>query len=187
MRIIAGKYKSRRIQSSVSSNNCRQTVKSNFRPTTDRARETLFNILASKIDFEGMKCLDLYAGTGSFGFESLSRGASACVFVDNSSKSGNLILQTADELRCREQTKFLNRDVMSFLKTNSEEFDIIFADPPYNHEDYYQLANEMLNHTSVASVIEYRLSQNLDKLSNEGFEVISRNVGVTNFKIYIVN
>ena len=125
MRIIAGKYRGRKLKSPPSL----QT-----RPTSDRLRETLFNILAPRI--EGARFLDLCAGSGAVGVEALSRGAEHVTFVDLSRKicrliEGNLAALKIDDdefdVVSSDQSKFLRRAV----KTQAEPFDVIFFDPPY--------------------------------------------------------
>lgn len=134
MRIIAGKYKSRKINSLPE----RKSGKLNsFRPTLDRSRETLFNVLTNLYDFENAECLDLFAGTGSLGFESLSRGASKCTFIDLSSDAADIIQKTAEELKCDSDIIIERTKAESFIKENAgKEFNIIFADPPYDYNDY---------------------------------------------------
>jgi len=125
LRIIAGKYRRRKLKSPPSL----QT-----RPTSDRLRETLFNVLAPRI--EGARFLDLCAGSGAVGIEALSRGAEHVTFVDLSRKictliEGNLAaLKIEDDefdVVSSDQSKFLRRAV----KTQAEPFDVIFFDPPY--------------------------------------------------------
>lgn len=186
MRIIAGKYRSRKIHSAVPDTNCIQLKRSGFRPTSDRARESLFNTLNNRIDFKDMKCLDLFSGTGSFGFECLSRGAESCVFVDNSKKVPGIIEKTADELGCNDNIEIVSGDCLTFLKRDGGYFDLIFADPPYDYEHYKEISNEILRRDFIASIIEYGLPDSLHGLSvNEDIEVIDKKIGVTNFKIFI--
>ena len=125
MRVIAGKYRGRKLKSPPS-------IKT--RPTSDRLRETLFNILAPRI--EGTRFLDLCAGTGAVGIEALSRGAARVIFVDQSRKMSTLVtanvesLEVADtetEIVAAEASEFLRRHI----KHQAEPFDIIFFDPPY--------------------------------------------------------
>lgn len=125
MRIIAGKFRGRQLKSPPSL----QT-----RPTSDRLRETLFNILAPR--FEGARFLDLCAGTGAVGIEALSRGAAHVFFVDQSRKMCALIEANVQALKIDEReidivtaeaTKFLGQHV----KKGEQPFDIIFFDPPY--------------------------------------------------------
>jgi len=125
MRIIAGEYRGRKIKSPPSL----QT-----RPTSDRLRETLFNILAPRI--AGARFLDLCAGTGAVGIEALSRGAAAVTFVDQSQKMATLIKENCDALAIDEaRFELVTADVSDFLRRYARKatlpFDIIFFDPPY--------------------------------------------------------
>src|SRR2546423_3692939 len=129
MRIIAGKYRGRRLKSPLSL----QT-----RPTSDRLRETLFNILAPRI--EGARFLDLCAGTGAVGIEALSRGATHVTFVDKSRKMCVLISANADALEIDEsKLEIVNAEATAYLHSRNmkQPFDIIFFDPPYvaNYEE----------------------------------------------------
>lgn len=134
MRIIAGKFRGRRLKSPPGA----QT-----RPTSDRLRETLFNILAPRI--EGARLLDLCAGTGAVGIEALSRGASHVTFVDQSRKMCGLIEANLDSLEVaaddREVVVATAFDYLRRLVKNSgPAFDILFFDPPYA-SDYDALLN----------------------------------------------
>jgi 16S rRNA (guanine966-N2)-methyltransferase len=100
------------------------------RPTSSKTREALFNILA----VEGFKVLDLYAGTGSIGFEAISRGASSVVMVDISSKLLQTIKETAEKWRVAEKVICHRNDVFRFAESLQEKFDLIFADPPFGKE-----------------------------------------------------
>src|SRR5437870_2788529 len=125
MRIIAGKYRGRKLKSPRSL----QT-----RPTSDRLRETLFNILAPRI--VGAQFLDLCAGSGAVGIEALSRGASHVTFVDQSRKMCGLIETTLSALEFDEsEIEVVVSEASEFLqrraRKQSERFDIIFFDPPY--------------------------------------------------------
>lgn len=125
MRIIAGAYKGRNLKSPPSMN---------VRPTSDRLRETLFNVIAPRI--QDARFLDLCAGSGAVGIEALSRGASHATFVDRSRRSCALIELNLELCRvpedqqviyCSEATEFLRQ-------TKSEIWDIIFFDPPYKND-----------------------------------------------------
>jgi 16S rRNA (guanine966-N2)-methyltransferase len=121
LRIIGGKYRGRRI-----------TPPSDFsaRPTTDFAREGLFNILNNRVDFESIDVLDLFSGTGSISYEFASRGASSVHLVEKDKRHINGIRKILRELE-EENVKTIHIDVRAYLKTCSVKYDIIFADPPY--------------------------------------------------------
>ncbi len=129
MRIISGNLKSRII-------NVPKSVK-NLRPTTDRARETLFNILSSRFDIEGKNILDIFCGSGSLGIECLSRGSARCAFVD---LYPDTVKKNIEALSLGDSSTIVKGDAVRFLKSaRTDEFDLIFADPPYEYKDYDRL------------------------------------------------
>jgi 16S rRNA (guanine966-N2)-methyltransferase len=99
-----------------------------LRPTPDRVRQTLFNWLGQNL--HGLKCLDLFAGTGVMGFEALSRGASHVVLVENSDLAYKSLLSNRDLLGASD-AHILKVDAMSYLAQSQDVFDVIFLDPPY--------------------------------------------------------
>ena len=121
MRIIGGKYKGRRI-------NPPSNIKA--RPTTDFAREGLFNVLNNRVDFESIDVLDLFSGTGSVSYEFASRGASAVHLVEKDFNHISGIKKILKELNIR-NVKPIHIDVRAYLKACSVKYDIVFADPPY--------------------------------------------------------
>lgn len=134
VRIITGKYKGRIL---------RVAKGDDVRPTADRVKETLFNILSSRLDFEEFVVLDLFAGTGSLGFEALSRGAKKIIFVDNSRKALQIIKENAERLNCVDKILIVNDDALSFIEHSKEKFDLIFADPPYMYPQLDMLVNKI--------------------------------------------
>lgn len=120
LRIISGKWRRRQIQF---------ISDSAIRPTTDSARETLFNWLGSTVN--GARCLDLFAGSGALGFEALSRGAEFVVFVD---KVRNTVRSIEDNCHTLETAQYaaVMTDALDYLKNSQERFDIVFIDPPFN-------------------------------------------------------
>ena len=124
MRIISGKYKGKRLQA---------PKKLPVRPTTDMSKEALFNILNNHYDFEAIRVLDLFAGTGNISFEFASRGVQNIVSVDKDYGCVKFISAVAGELDMNIRT--FKEDAYKFLEKNKLRFDIIFADPPYNFED----------------------------------------------------
>lgn len=122
MRITGGKYRGRVL---------RIPVNLNGRPTTDFAREALFDILSNRIDFENVEVLDLFSGTGSISFEFASRGAKAVHLVEFNRNNINIIRQNIRHFNIN-IIKPVRLDVRDFLKICSYRYDIVFADPPYD-------------------------------------------------------
>lgn len=129
MRIISGKLKGRKFK-----------VPSNFpvRPTTDFAREGLFNTLQNRIDLQETRLLDLYTGTGSISLEAWSRFCTSIVAVDEHHGCIRFLQKLCEELGIQE-IKAKRADAEEFLKRSDDEFDLIFADPPYAFGRYYEL------------------------------------------------
>ncbi len=111
------------------------------RPTTDKVKESLFNII--QFDVEGSSFLDLFAGSGQIGIEALSRNARQVVFVDKSKKSVEVIKQNLKTTGFEKQAVVLNSDSLAFLQRRNEKYDIAFLDPPYS-TGLLQKALEML-------------------------------------------
>jgi 16S rRNA (guanine(966)-N(2))-methyltransferase RsmD len=122
MRIISGKYRGRVFDPGKSFH---------ARPTTDFAKESLFNILANHFDFEELKCLDLFAGTGSISYEFISRGCKEITIVELNFKHLQFIKSVLSELS--EIAKVYRADVFKFLENHRVKYDLVFADPPYDH------------------------------------------------------
>lgn len=120
-RIISGQHKGRRL---------RAPKNLPVRPTTDRAKEALFNILTNQIDLTNSHLLDLYAGTGSISYEFLSRGGQTSTAVDKHRGCLAFINETAHQLKLPIQT--IQSDVTSFLEKNKQPFEFIFMDPPFS-------------------------------------------------------
>lgn len=120
MRIITGSARGKKLQSLEGER---------VRPTPDRVKEALFNII--QFDLEGRRVLDLFAGSGQLGLEALSRGAREAVFVDSSRDSVSVIEKNIEATGFEKQAKLVNSEAVSFLSRNPEPFDIAFLDPPY--------------------------------------------------------
>lgn len=166
MRIIAGKYRGRVIKSPPN-------LKT--RPTSDRLRETLFNVLNSFID-EDTRFLDLCAGTGAVGIEAISRGANFVTFVDKSRKICGLIEENLDALEIPEtQTEIICSSAEKFVsKEKNNYWDLVYFDPPYQN-DYLEVLREvaaddsnLLNENSIL-IVEHHAKNDLpDTLSEIG-------------------
>ena len=121
MRIISGYYKGRKIQPTGLP----------VRPTTDMAKEALFNILNNLVDYEDSMVLDLFAGTGNISFEFLSRGSKSVISVEHDLNCVRFIKNTAEKLEI-DNISVLKMDVFKFISNGLGKYDIIFADPPYD-------------------------------------------------------
>ncbi len=122
MRIIGGIYRGRVFTPGK---------KFNARPTTDQAKEGLFNILENRYDFSELKILDLFSGSGSIGYEFVSRGAKQVTFVEKNKGHLHFIREVVEKLKIENAT-IVHDDVFRFLKRGEETYDLIFSDPPYD-------------------------------------------------------
>ena len=132
MRIIAGTYRGRTLI----------TVPDlSLRPTTDRVKQTVFDILSNRIDLNGIKVLDLFSGSGSLGLEAISRGAESVTFIEKSPKSMAVLKKNADTLGCSDRCTLYQADVFWYLKNAHRLYDLVFADPPYRLEAIGDIPN----------------------------------------------
>lgn len=160
------------------------------RPTQDRIKETLFNILQS--DIPGCRFLDLFAGSGAIGIEAASRGASQVVFLENNPKAAEIIRTNLKNTHLEDQSMLCQGDLFSILpglSSREKVFDIIFMDPPYNHEYEKQvlslLANSSLADEYTLIIVEASLNTRLDYLSELGYELVREKKYKTNKHIFI--
>ncbi|GAB4370274.1 MAG: 16S rRNA (guanine(966)-N(2))-methyltransferase RsmD [Calditrichia bacterium] len=127
MRVIAGKYKGQRLYSAKNQS---------IRPTTDRVKEYIFDVLRDFVI--DVSVLDLFSGAGSLGIEALSRGAAKVTFVDNSYNSTKILRKNLERLRVQEPYTIVRKNVLTFLRQKKEPFDLIFADPPFKWNHYIE-------------------------------------------------
>ena len=177
MRIISGEHGRRRINPPA---NMPHT-----RPTTDVAKEGLFNIVSNNLDIEELKTLDLFGGTGSISYELASRGAKDLTIVEKDSKMYEFIKKTANELKLV-NFNVLKMDVFRFIEQCVSKFDFIFAGPPYalgNIDDLPRLIFEkqLLNNKGWF-VLEHTPKNDYKKFP---FYTTERNYGTTVFSIFI--
>lgn len=175
MRIIRGKYGRRRFD-----------VPKNItaRPTTDFARENLFNVIENLTDIDGKSVCDLFAGTGAVSWEFVSRGASKVVAVEQAPVQSAFIMAVKEKLG-DSVLRLIKGDVFKYIKKATESFDIIFADPPYDHARFSEIPTLILNsglineHTIV--IVEH--SKNHDFTGLPGF-TRQLTYGSVNFSIF---
>ena len=178
MRIVSGIYKSRRFE-----------VPKNFkaRPTTDFAKENLFNVIGNLIDLEDAVALDLFAGTGNISFEFLSRGCKEVICVEKDPVHHAFIQKVGKELKT-EDLIAIKGDVFTFLNSCKQTFDVIFADPPYALKDLAKvpelvLSGNLLNPEGVF-IMEHPKEYDFSGLP---FFYQKRIYGAVNFSIFIHN
>lgn len=139
MRIISGTYRGRRLS---------PPKNITARPTTDFAKESLFNLLNNRMDFEGIDMLDLFAGTGGIGLECISRGAREVTAVELAHVQQNWIIACCKQLGIR-NLSLIRGDVFKFLSSCRAKYDLIFADPPYALEQLPTLPDVILESNSL--------------------------------------
>ena len=177
MRVIAGEYKGRRLESPADDS---------VRPTTDKVKEALFSILSDRI-WES-RVLDLFSGTGNLGIEALSRGAKKVIFADNSRESIGMIKRNIAHCRAEKGSKITAGDYKKILMNVDEKFDIIFLDPPYGKgllQDCFKLIAErgILAEDGVI-VAEHRKEEKLPEEFYGFTKVKERKYGIVMLSIY---
>lgn len=180
MRIIAGTARSLPLKTVAG----RDT-----RPTTDRIKETLFNMIQREIP--DAVFLDLFAGSGGIGLEALSRGAKRAVFVESNKKAAACIEENIRFTRFTEQSRLMKMDVLSALRglEGSEVFDIIFMDPPYNQlleKDVltYLADSELIDEDSLI-IVEASDDTSFDYVKELGFEIKKCKKYKTNMHLFL--
>jgi len=177
MRIISGKYKGRRI-----------SAPSNItaRPTTDFAKEGLFNLLNNRMDFEGIDVLDLFAGTGGISIEFVSRDCKSVISIEQNDRHCAFIRKVCAELKI-DNLSLLKTDVFKFIKSCHTQFDMIFADPPYELNRIEEIPDLIFGHNLLKAdglfVLEHSAKT---KFTNHPNFADHRNYGNVNFSFFEV-
>jgi len=175
VRIISGKYRGRKL-----------LPPSNLpvRPTTDFAKESLFNILNNLIDFESVNVLDLFTGTGSISFEFISRGSPSVTAIDQNPRCIDFIIKTSREFGI-DNLRTVRSNVFQILRHPSASFDLIFADPPYDLNNLELIPDLIFNSSILKSdglfILEHSKNRNFD--THPHFSQ-KRNYGSVNFTFF---
>jgi 16S rRNA (guanine966-N2)-methyltransferase len=182
MRIISGKFKGR---------NFAPLKNLPTRPTTDFAKEALFNILENKMELDSCKVLDLFAGTGNISFEFASRGCQKIVAIDNNNQCIKSINKIINELQILEIDTKIADSLLLINKKAVESFDIIFADPPFDFsfDLYKKIIDSILSNGWLAEngilVIEHSSSTKIDFMESNKIE--TRKYGSVSFSFFVSN
>lgn len=180
MRIIGGSLKGRKFEPPI--------PKWPTRPTTDFAREALFNILENRVNFENIAALDLFAGTGSVSFELVSRGCKTVCAIERFGPAIKFMNQMANEWGIADSLQIQKKEVRKFLIGDHNQFELIFADPPYNLPWIMELPNLIKDSSccmkDTTIVIEH---SNLTDFSREPGFAESRNYGQSVFSFFNAN
>ncbi|HRP93205.1 MAG TPA: 16S rRNA (guanine(966)-N(2))-methyltransferase RsmD [Ignavibacteriaceae bacterium] len=166
LRIISGTFKGRLI-------NVPQSKE--IRPTTDRVRETLFNLLNNRIDFDGIEVLDFYSGSGSLGLECISRGALHVTFIERNFQIYKNLLENIKSLGVESSCKVIKSEAIDYSKRSPEKlYDLILADPPFFKDDVYDVVKNLIANNYLKNggmIVIERSIQTKDKdITNLGVE-----------------
>lgn len=177
MRVIAGIYKGRKLESPENYD---------IRPTTDKAKEALFSILNN--DIPGARVLDIFAGTGALGIEALSRGAAECIFTDHSRQSIGLIKRNLAHCGAGENARVIAGDFRKVLPGLAGGFDVILMDPPYNKGLVDEAMEIIWEHQLLAEggvvVCEHRKEEDLPEQIGGLIREKERRYGIVKLSIY---
>lgn len=181
MRVIAGSARSLRLK----------TIPGNdTRPTTDRIKETLFNMINDRM--YGCRFLDLFSGSGGIGIEALSRGADMAVFVENNRKAAVCINDNLKFTKLDNKAAVMETDVISALKkldNSGKQFDVIFMDPPYNNM-YERMVLEELMESDILTaqtliIIEASKETDFSYVTDMGYEIVKEKIYKTNKHVFV--
>jgi 16S rRNA (guanine(966)-N(2))-methyltransferase RsmD len=176
MRIISGKYKGRRFDPPKSFK---------ARPTTDFAKENLFNVLNNSVDWAKTSALDLFGGTGGISFELISRGCPQVICVEKNFNHASFIEKTKRELNIQSEMILLKMDALVYIQHCKEQFDLIFADPPYDMKDFADVPRLILENDLIKPegifILEH--SRNYDFSASPLFDN-KRVYGSVNFTVF---
>ncbi len=175
MRIIGGKFKGRRFQ---------VPIKFKGRPTTDFAKEALFNILNNQIDFENVEVLDLFAGTGALSYEFASRGAKTVTSVEKDGAACAFIRKTFETIGY-DGGRVLREDVYRFLASARQKYDHVVADPPYDDVDLADIPKKVQKSGCLKPGGLFILEHGAEyEFSDENGYIESRRYGAVNFTFF---
>ena len=159
------------------------------RPTSDRIKETLFNMIA--FNLRDGRFLDLFSGSGQIGLEALSRGASFAVFVEKDKNALNAIKNNFSNCKFEESSKVISSDVILAINAlkNEEEFDFVFMDPPYNREIEIEVLQALKGSPCIGvntlNIVEASIETDFSYIDELGYELVKEKVYKTNKHLFL--
>ncbi len=176
IRIIAGEYKGHKLKSGID--------RIGLRPTKDRVKESLFSIIQTQ---NYNRVIDLFAGSGSLGFEALSRGASSVTFVEKNYRQCKIIKENATKLRCEDQINIINSNAFSFFEHQAEAYDLVLVDPPYRLKKLPQLPAHLIDTFPKAQIVletadNFEMNSYPEKITGKSVRIYG-NTKLTFFKV----
>ncbi len=176
MRIVSGNFRGKRFSPPKGFD---------ARPTTDIAKESLFNILQNDYYLDQIKVLDLFSGTGSISYEFYSRGCQQVTAVELNGRHYKFIVKTVEELNAGKNITVYRADAFKFIKNNALNYDIIFADPPFDMENIEKLPEEIFKNQNIKDntlvIIEHSVRNDL---SNFPYFIKQRKYGKVSFSFF---
>lgn len=178
MRVIGGKWKSRKINRLL-----KRSHRLVIRPTTDRVKENIFNVLEN-LDISnkivGARVLDIFCGTGAMGIEAISRGASYCQFIDKSLISKKITLDNISNFCCENETRFLLKNVLEIgdrdRDSNLKNNDIVFLDPPYKNDITDKTIQKLLKFGWIDKNSLIVLEKSKDEIFSSNLQLIDNRI-----------
>jgi len=175
MRILGGKYRNRRLH---------PPAQMKARPTTDFAKEGLFNVLRHRVPLDGIRVLDLFAGTGNMSLEFVSQGASEVISVEQDRQLYDFMQRTARDLG-ETAWRMVKSDVFTFLNSHRASYDIVFADPPFHMEHIERIPTLVLQAGSLGTdgllIVEHHEKVKMDHI--QGYQ-LTRTYGTIHFSFF---
>lgn len=161
-----------------------------IRPTTDKIKETLFNMI--QFDISGVSFLDLFAGSGAIGIEALSRGAKKAVFVDNNIEAINVIKENLTHTKLLDKAKVVRMDAVTFAdkdKTDESPYGIVFMDPPYDSKLYIEALKNLSKGSLINSdsmiIIETNIKDDFSTVLQYGYDIIKEKKYKSNKHVFL--
>jgi 16S rRNA (guanine966-N2)-methyltransferase len=177
MRVIAGKYKGRRLGA---------VPDLSVRPVMDRVKQYIFDVIKDRC--ENATVCDIFAGSGALGIEAMSRGAAEVTFIDSGVEAVKMIEKNLAHIKCTERTQIFRYDALRFIESNTFAFDIVFCDPPYELKDIPKMVENVLKKKCVMAdgilLVEHHITIQLPEKVESFSKIKEKKFGKTMITMY---